>query len=103
MIGSASAVLMLGLWLALLAARAVPAVHCVLHVDARSGGHECLITQIGKDQPLESPTPGLPIAPPLLDDHVLTLSRALPDCRTDRRLEPSRGPPVPVSCQPVAG
>lgn len=103
MIGSASAVLMLGLWLALLAARAVPAVHTALHLDAHRGGHECFITQIGKDQSLESSTPGLLIAPPLPGDHVLTGGQDLPHCRTDRRLEPSRGPPVPVSFQPVAG
>jgi hypothetical protein len=89
----AALVLMLLLWLGTLAAAASPQLHRLLHQDAQSANHHCLITQI-QEQPLLA---AFTIVTAPLAISAFFGSVSLPELRfvsaSDYRLSPSRAPP----------
>ncbi len=102
-VGVPAVVLMLLLWLGTFALAASPQLHRLLHRDAQSVNHHCLITQL-QQHPL-----WVGFAPAVAP--VTAPSLAMPVCRADfqafppadLRLSPSRAPPISVSSIPVAG
>jgi len=92
---------MLFLWLATFALAASPQLHQLLHQDAQSLNHHCLITQIKQHSLLSSaPTALAPIPPPVgLGSVCCPDSQFLPTF--DYCLFFSRGPPSIFSSNPV--
>jgi hypothetical protein len=85
---------MLSLWVALWAIQVSPDLHRLLHEDAQSPGHTCLVTQFQHHLLLSgfvaATTPPLPVvsSAPLASGDF----QFLPSC--DYRLTPSRAPPA---------
>ena len=94
---------MLALWLGTVTLAVSPTLHRLLHADAQSASHVCLITQI-KHHPLLSSF--VPVAAPLptasavepAAPAILQLPRGCDYCTS-----PSRAPPAPLSSRPVVG
>jgi len=94
---------MLLLWLVTFALAALPQLHSLLHKDAQTLNHNCLITQLQQHSLLSLATVAVAPAPPPLD---LSLSHScnfefLPT--GEHRLAPSRAPPTFSSSAPVVG
>jgi hypothetical protein len=90
----AAAAVMVALWGALCALEVSPDLHRLLHGDAQSPGHTCLVTQM--QQHLLLSGFAVATAPPLPSDLCGPLTRRvfqfLPS--HDYRLSPSRAPPA---------
>jgi len=90
----AAVLLLLSLWLGMWALGAFPELHRLLHSDAQSPGHNCLVTQLQHHSVL--PVVAVTAAPApqaawnVLDRHPDFLASA----SFDYRLSPSRAPPV---------
>jgi len=90
----AAVAVMLSLWVALWAIQVSPDLHRLLHEDAQSPGHTCLVTQFQHHLLLSgfvaATTPPLPVvsSAPLASGDF----QFLPSC--DYRLTPSRAPPA---------
>jgi hypothetical protein len=91
----AAVAVMLFLWVAMHGIEASPDLHHLLHKDADSPGHHCLVTQFQQSQILSGfvvvITPAAPEAP------ILTIARCgILQFRSsyDYRLPPSRAPPA---------
>ena len=99
----APAALMLILWLATFALTASPQLHHLLHHDAQSLNHHCLITQIKQHQLLVDFAKAVAPTPLLADIGTFRWAefQFLPTC--DYRLPPSRGPPSVISSITVVG
>ena len=90
----AAAFLMLALWLSLGAVVVSPKLHRLVHKDAQTSTHNCVVTQLQQ----HSVTGGLaPVLAPVLSDGW-TLQPASPELQvavsSDHRLSPSRAPPA---------
>ncbi len=95
--------LMLLLWLGVFASAASPELHELLHSDAQSAAHHCLITQLQQHSVLDDFVPvAVPAAPPTEAGLVCATDQQLrPLC--DYRLSPSRAPPSFIPTTTVAG
>ena len=101
--GVPAVVLMLLLWLGTFALAASPQLHRLLHRDAQSVNHHCLITQL-QQHPLWvgfAPAVAPVTAPAVVTSFGCADSQAFP--HSDLRLSPSRAPPLLVSSITVAG
>lgn len=99
----AMAGLMLLLWLGTFALAAIPQLHQLLHQDAQSLSHHCLVTQIQQHSLLAGPGPMLaPPAPPLEAGWLCGADFQIPHT-SDCRLAPSRAPPSLPSPRMIAG
>src|SRR5260370_6762178 len=97
------ATLMAGLLLGTLALSAAPQLHRLLHQDANTLNHHCLVTQLNEHAVLVGCAAVLAPAPPPISHPPICSAdfQYLPT--SDHRLTPSRGPPS-VSCSTqVAG
>ena len=90
----AALAVMISLWVALWAIQAFPEFHRLLHEDAQSPGHTCLVTQFqhhlllsGFVAAVTAPLPQVSSTAPGCGDSHLVPS-------FDYRLAPSRGPPA---------
>jgi hypothetical protein len=99
----ALAALMLILWLTTFALTASPQLHHLLHHDAQSLNHHCLITQIKQHQLLVDFAKALAPTQLLADLGAVGWAefQFLSDC--DYRLSPSRAPPSVISSITVVG
>jgi hypothetical protein len=88
--------LMFLLWLGTFALAASPQLHRLLHEDADSAGHHCLITQIQQQPLLAGFVPVAIPAAPVADAGVVCRAdfQFLHSC--DYRLSPSRAPPAVI-------
>jgi len=94
---------MLALWLATLVVAACPQIHQLLHHDAQSATHSCLVTQVQQHLLTAGfATAVIPTPPPTgLGLIFFAESQFLPTC--DCRLSPSRAPPLILSSTTVVG
>jgi hypothetical protein len=82
------------LWLGLLALSSSAQLHQLLHADAQTFSHECLLTSIAKDGTVEL-SPGLRApAPPFVEGDLAPAPRAFDFPVRDLRLAFGRGPPL---------
>ena len=91
----AATVVMVSLWVALYALEALPDLHRLLHEDAQSPAHNCLVTQFQHQLgPSISSATTLPTLPEVSSDLPSPVRdfQFLPSY--DHRLSPSRAPPV---------
>src|SRR5439155_16606507 len=91
------------LWLGTFLLVSSPVLHQVLHSDAQSPNHHCLVTQV-KDHSVFSEAPPLcvVVAPSSLFAPVPRSElQFLPAC--DHQLPPGRAPPIVFSSSTVAG
>ena len=95
--------LMFALWLATLAAAACPQLHRLLHHDAQSATHSCLVTQVQQHLLATGFAAIVAPAPPVAGLGPIRFAEFLflPTC--DYRLSPSRAPPSVSSSIPVVG
>src|SRR5437899_2988525 len=95
--------LMLSLWLGTLALAASPQLHRLIHKDAQSLNHHCLITHLKQHSLLAASSTILAPTPPIVD----VGSACSPDPQflptRDYRLSPSRAPPSASSSNTVVG
>jgi len=101
--GISAVILMLLLWLGTFALAASPQLHRLLHQDAQSLNHHCLITQVQQYSALGDLPPVVAPAAPIagLESVCSAEFQLLPI--SDYRLSPSRGPPAFISSGTVAG
>ena len=95
--------LMLWLWLATSALAASDNLHCLLHQDAHSVSHHCLVTHLQQHSLLlgGGQTVVLADAPLIVEPYRYEIVPLLPV--HDYRLAPSRAPPFVFSSARVAG
>ena len=99
----AAAALMLLLWLGTFALTVSPELHHLLHPDSQGPNHNCLITQIQQHSllagiaiiPAPAPVPATVAGVRCAEVQFLPAS--------DRRLSPSRAPPLLFSSPTVVG
>jgi len=84
---------MLAFWLCLVALTASPELHRLVHQDAQSSTHHCLITQIQHQSLLAGFVPVLVPAAPLADFGSARFFDGQSIPAVDYRLLPSRAPP----------
>ncbi|MBK7999364.1 MAG: hypothetical protein IPK15_11800 [Verrucomicrobia bacterium] len=90
----ASALLMLGLWFALLCLSASDTLHRCLHDDAAQPGHDCLVTAFTKGTALDVPQ-AENFVQPVPEVIYLAMAEQSPHLqRIDLRLLSDRAPPV---------
>ena len=94
---------MIALWLALFALVSLPHAHHLLHTDADSPAHECLITAFAKGQLWLGTLVCATLIPLVVCVGAAPLARLILPPRRDWRFAPSRAPPVPASFLVVAG
>src|SRR5215813_5936541 len=90
----AAACLMLFLWFGTLAVTISPTLHQLLHSDAQSANHICLVTQVKQQALLAGLAPVIAPAPAFSPTQVETTADSLFPRRIDRRLAPGRAPPA---------
>jgi hypothetical protein len=94
---------MLALWLGTFAVSASPQLHRLLHPDAQSASHQCVVTQV-KDHLLLSASPPVTAPVPEFQSFVLAcFSETNFPGERDYRLPPSRAPPSLFSSATVVG
>jgi hypothetical protein len=90
----AAVAVMISLWVALWALQVSPDLHRLLHEDAQSNGHTCLVTQFQRHLLLSGFVAA--VAPALPDISIAPIGCG--DCQLlpsyDYRLTPSRAPPA---------
>jgi len=101
--GELAAGLLFSLWLLTFTLAAWPQFHQLLHHDARSATHSCLVTQIQHHLLATGFVAVAVPAPPETSVGPICFSEffCLPTC--DYRLSPSRAPPSVSSSIPVVG
>jgi hypothetical protein len=88
------AFVLLPLWLVTFAISASPQLHLLLHSDASSPSHNCVVTQLqqhsvlGGSEPIGIPVPALAVCSGPGFSSVISLASI------DLRLSPGRAPPV---------
>jgi hypothetical protein len=85
---------MLFLWLATFAAAVSPQIHRLVHPDAASATHFCLLTQVRHGSMALGVLPVVAPAPPALQMWVVRCPDAPVLSSFDYRLSPSRAPPT---------
>jgi len=90
---SAAFLLMLFLWLGTLAAAVSPALHQLLHADAKNPGHSCAVTELSGGSVLSGAVPAAVPCPPVFFAELSAASESQNYCSFDLRLSPSRAPP----------
>jgi hypothetical protein len=91
----AAVLVMLFLWLAICAIECSPQLHLLVHKDAQSSRHDCLVTHLQQHSVAQGFVPAVAhvaqavceAAPPLPDSQFPSFD--------DYRLSPSRAPPLP--------
>ena len=101
--GTLAAGLMLALWLVTFTLAVCPQFHKLLHHDAQSAAHSCLVTQIQQHLLTTGFMAVAVPAPPETSVGSICFAefQYLPSC--DYRLSPSRAPPSVSSSIPVVG
>jgi hypothetical protein len=85
---------MLLLWVAMAALEVSPALHCLLHKDAPSPSHNCLVTQFQNHALLSGfVAAAVPVAPDA-PRAALSRSHSQSPASPDYRLPPGRAPPA---------
>jgi len=87
------ATLMAGLLLGTLALSAAPQLHRLLHQDANTLNHHCLVTQLNEHAVLVGCAAILAPPPPPISDLLICSAAFQYLPASDHRLTPSRGPP----------
>jgi len=94
---------MLVLWLATFALTALPQLHTLLHKDAQTLNHNCLVTQL-QQHSITSAGTGILIPTPFISGLVASRPDEFPVLVSgDYRLSPSRAPPAFSSSAMVVG
>jgi len=89
----AAVILMLSLWLGTLALTLSPELHELLHKDAKSSAHNCVVTQISAGSLLAGSAPVTAPVPPVSGIGLSVAVEAQNFFSFDYRLSPSRAPP----------
>ena len=90
---TAIAVMLLA-WLAVCAIEVSPELHSVLHKDAQSPAHTCLVTQLQKHSINSGFVPAVTPAPSVEWNLLAILGEVQLFASFDYRLSPSRAPPL---------
>src|SRR5258706_8958474 len=89
----AAVILMLSLWLGSLAITLSPELHELLHKDAKSSTHSCVVTQISGGSLLAGSAPVTAPVPPVSGIGLSIALESQNFFSFDHRLSPSRAPP----------
>ena len=101
--GSAVVCLMLLLWLATAALAAIPQLHLLVHENAKTPEHNCLVSQLNDRPLLAGFTVVVAPVPPSVSFWLISSPDSEYHFTSDHRLPPGRAPPASSSPIVVAG
>lgn len=91
-----AALLMLGLWLAVLGLAASQKLHQCLHADASHPEHECLVSALAKGTLVDLPVSAPTVQAAALGEVFLPTLICVISGQIDLRLAPGRAPPASI-------